>query len=50
MNCLLSSISKIGCCFIAYRPSCLFYDLVRNWKNNFESGVELIKMHRNQVR
>ena len=33
----------------AYGPSCVSYDTVRLWKKKFESGVESIKMHRNQV-
>ena len=48
--------SKLGCSLkqllteisIAYRPSCVSYDTVRRWKKKFESGVESIKMHRNQ--
>ena len=32
-----------------YGPSCVSYDTVRRWKKKFESGVESIKMHRNQV-
>ena len=49
--------SKLGCSFkqllteisIADRPSCVSYDTARRWKKKFESGVESIKMHRNQV-
>ena len=49
--------SKLGCSLkqlmteisTAYGPSCMSYDTVRRWKKKFESGVESIKMHRNQV-
>ena len=49
--------SKLGCSLrqlmieisTAYRPSCVSYDTVRWWKKKSESGVESIKMHRNQV-
>ena len=34
---LMSGIST------AYRPSCVSYDTVRQWKKKFESGVESIK-------
>ena len=48
--------SKFGCSLrqlmteisTAYGPSCVSYDTVRRWKKKFESGVESIKMHRNQ--
>ena len=33
----------------AFGPSCVSYDTVRRWKKKFESGVESIKMHRNQI-
>ena len=33
----------------AYGTSCVSYDTVQWWKKKFESGVEYIKMHRNQV-
>ena len=43
--------SKLGCSLkqlmtelsTVYGPSCVSYDIVRCWKNNFESGVEYIK-------
>ena len=43
--------SKLGCSLkqlmtelsTTKEPSCVFYDTVRRWKNNFESGVESIK-------
>ena len=43
--------SKLGCSLkqlmtdisTAYRPSCVSYDTVRQWKKKFESGVESIK-------
>ena len=47
--------SKLGCSLkkteisTAFGPSCVSYDTVRRWKKKFESGVESIKMHRNQV-
>ena len=49
--------SKLGCSLkklmieisTAFGPSCMSYDTVRRWKKKFESGVESIKMHRNQV-
>ena len=49
--------SKLGCSLkqlmtelsTAYGPSCVSYDTVRQWKKKFESGVESIKMHLNQV-
>ena len=49
--------SKLGCSLkklmteisTAFRPSCVSYDTVRWWKKKFESGIESIKMHRNQV-
>ena len=49
--------SKLGCSLgqlmteipTANGPSCVFYDTVRRWKKKFESGVDSIKMHRNQV-
>ena len=34
---------------VAYGPSCVSYETVRRWKKKFESGVESIKTHRNQV-
>ena len=33
----------------ANRPSCVSYNTVRRWKKKFESGVDTIKMHRNQA-
>ena len=49
--------SKLGCSLrqlvtkisTAYGPSCVSYDTVRRWKKKYESGVESIKKHRNQV-
>ena len=49
--------SKLGCSLkklmteisTAFGPSCVSYDTVWRWKKKFESGVESIKMHRNQV-
>ena len=49
--------SKLGCSLkklmteisTAFGPSCVSYDTVRRWKKKFESGLESIKMHRNQV-
>ena len=49
--------SKLGCSLrqlmteisIAYGPSCMSYETVRRWTKKFESGVESIKTHRNQV-
>ena len=49
--------SKLGCSLkklmteisTAFGPSCVSYDTVRWWKKKLESGVESIKMHRNQV-
>ena len=52
MNCVLSSISIFTWGTIkstAYEPSCVSYDTVRHWKKKFESNVDSIKMHRNQV-
>ena len=53
----IQACSKLGCSLrqlmteisAAYEPSCVSYDTVRRWKKKFESGVESIKMHRNQV-
>ena len=49
--------SKLGCSLkklmteisTAFGTSCVSYGTVRQWKKKFESGVESIKMHRNQV-
>ena len=49
--------SKFGCSLrqlmaeisTACGPSCVSYDTVRRWKIKSGSGVESIKMHRNQV-
>ena len=53
----IKACPKLGCSLkqlmtelsTAYGTSCVSYDTVRQWKKKFESGVESIKIHRNQV-